>query len=98
MVFAARARQGRSEFGIRKSAAHRTNAAHSPKHALQKTACRLAGRFSIGVGPKEMERNVRFVADDPAVVWDGRNVKKLAGVQLKNAPVIQCRGRDAGKD
>src|SRR5437667_8706701 len=58
----------------------------------------LTGRFRVVIGPKEVERNVRFVADDPAVVRHGRNVKKFTGAQFKNAAVIQCCCRGAGKD
>ena len=42
MIFAARARQSRSEFGIGKGAAHRANATHRPKRDDGETARQLA--------------------------------------------------------
>ena len=50
------------------------------------------------ISPEKVERNIRFVADDPAVVWHGRNVKELTGTQFKDAAVVQCRCCGAGKD
>ena len=48
-------------------------------HILNEAVYRLAGRFGIVIRPEKMDRNVGLVADDPAVVWHGRNVKKLTG-------------------
>ena len=46
---------------------------------LNEPVYRLAGRFGMVIRPEKMDRNVGLVADDPAVVWHGRNVKKLTG-------------------
>jgi hypothetical protein len=45
------------------------------------------------LGSEEMQRHVRFIADDPAIVGHRRNVKQIAGVKLSYATIIErdCR-------
>ncbi len=45
------------------------------------------------VGSEEVQRHVRHVADDPAVVWHRRNVKQIACVKLNYATIIERNGR-----
>src|SRR6476619_4380986 len=50
------------------------------------------------LGTDEVDRDVRFVADDPAVVRDGRDVERLAGPELDDPAVGEGRRRGAGQD
>src|SRR5262245_11944059 len=50
------------------------------------------------LGAEEVERNVRLVADDPAVVWNGRDMKDHAGRELDDRAVLHRCRRGAGED
>jgi len=45
------------------------------------------------LGSEEMQRHVRFIANDPAIVRHRRNVKQITGVKLNYATIIErdCR-------
>ena len=45
-----------------------------------------------------MERDVRDVAYNPAVVWYRRDIKELPGPQLKNTTVVKCGDGEATQD
>ena len=44
-----------------------------------------------------MQRNVRLIANDPAVVRYRRDVKELSRSQLDDASIIECSRRGAGE-
>jgi len=45
------------------------------------------------LGSEEVQRHVRFIANDPAIVRHRRNVKQITGVKLNYATIIErdCR-------
>jgi len=53
--------------------------------------------LGVMIGAKKMQRNVRLIANDPAVVRHRRNVKELARSQLDHAPIIERSRRSAGE-
>src|SRR5439155_20395270 len=48
-------------------------------------------------GAKKMQRNVRLIANDPAVVRYRRDVKELSRSQLDDASIIECSRRGSGE-
>src|SRR5689334_2161419 len=51
----------------------------------------------IGVGPHEMQRDVRFVSHDPTIV-PRRYVKDVATLHFDDSPVVHCRSSTSRKD
>ena len=47
------------------------------------------------IGSEEMQRYIRFIANDPAVVRHRRNVKQIACVKLKYSTIIERYCRDS---
>ena len=65
----------------------------SPMGQDARSASALAfGRVILG--SEEVQRNIRLIADDPAVVRHRRNVKQIACVKFSYASIIErnCRG------
>src|SRR5215469_11325018 len=44
-------------------------------------------------GANKVQRHVRLIANDPAIVRHRRNVKQLAGFQFNYATIIECNCR-----
>ena len=53
--------------------------------------------FRVLFGAEKMQRNVRLIANDPAVMRYRRNVKELARSQLDDASIIEGSRRGAGE-
>jgi hypothetical protein len=56
----------------------------------------LFGRVLFGA--EKVKRDVRLIADDPAIVRDGRNVEKIAGFELDHSTIIERNCCSSGKD
>jgi hypothetical protein len=46
-------------------------------------------------GAEKVKRNVGLIADDPAIVRDGRNVEKIAGFEFDHQTIIERDGGDS---
>src|SRR5689334_14133294 len=55
------------------------------------------GSLHVVVRTEEVQRDVRLVADDPAVVWRGGDVEQLAGAELVDGAVVERDGGGAGE-
>src|SRR6476620_7483338 len=45
------------------------------------------------LGAEKVQRRVRLIANDPTVVWHGRNIKQIACAKLNYATMIECNCR-----
>ena len=57
---------------------------------------RSASALAFGrviLGSEKVQRNVRLIANDPAVVRQQRNVKQIACVKFSYATIIKCNCR-----
>src|SRR5262249_17776498 len=54
------------------------------------TSAVLTASSSILLGSEKVQRHVRLIADDPAVVRHRRNVKQAAAFKFNDATIIEC--------
>src|SRR5689334_8418954 len=55
------------------------------------------GLLHVTIRTEKMQRDVRLVADDPAVVRDGGDVEDLPGAELEDRAVVERGGGGAGE-
>src|SRR6478752_5646981 len=59
-----------------------------------RTALAVSTTFGrVILGSEEVQRHIRLIANDPAVVWHGRNVKQIACVKLNYSIIMECNCR-----
>ena len=59
-----------------------------------RTALAVSTTFGrVILGSEEVQRHVRLIANDPTVVWHGRNVEQIACVKLTYSTIIERNGR-----
>ena len=76
--------------------------ARTPGFSPMSQGVRSASALAFGrviLGSEEVQRHVRLIANDPAVVRHRRNVKQIACVKLNYATIIErnCRGSRENK-